>query len=215
MKRVLVALLALIAPPAWAHPHVYVDTGVEVIFDAQGRATALRVRWTYDDYYSLLLMGERGMDMDGDGQPTDAERAALQGFDMNWQPGFPGDTYALSGEVPLVLLPPEEATADYLDGRLSSTHLRRFEQPVDMDQPLVVQAYDPGFYTAYSIPYDTILTNAPQGCAAQTFTPDRDAADQRLLDALAEYGADQDAEVDFPAVGAEFADEVRVTCARP
>lgn len=215
MKRVLVAFLALMASPVWAHPHVYIDTGIEVVFDAQGRATALRIRWTYDDYYSLLLMGERGMDMDGDGQATDAERAALQGFDMAWQPGFPGDTYALSGETPLVLLPPEEATAEYQDGRLSSSHLRRFEQPVTMVQPLVVQAYDPGFYTAYSIPYDTILTNAPQGCTAQTFTPDRDAADQQLLDALAEYGADQDAEVDFPAVGAEFADEVRVTCANP
>ena len=46
------AVMGLIAvsQPALAHPHVFVDTGLEVIFDEQGRATGIRISWTYDEY---------------------------------------------------------------------------------------------------------------------------------------------------------------------
>ena len=29
--------------------------------------TAIRVTWTYDDFYTLMIMEERGLDPDGDG----------------------------------------------------------------------------------------------------------------------------------------------------
>lgn len=210
---ILAGVAALVAPPVLAHPHIWIDAGVEVIFDAKGRATALRLTWVYDDFYSLLLVEERGLDADHDGNATPEETAALQGFDMNWQPGFSGDTYLLSDDAPVALGAPEGWTAAYRGGRLTSTHLRRIEPPVALDKPLKVQVYDPGFYSAYTIASDPVFTPAlPAGCTAQVFEPDRDAADERLLAALAEYGADEDVEADFPAVGAAFSEEVRITC---
>ena len=206
-------LLAARTGTASAHPHVFVDTGIEVIFDAQGRASALRIRWHYDDLFSLLIMEDRGFDADFDGVLTDQESAALQGFDMGWDPGFAGDTYALSGVSPLILSAPQEWTADYVDGRIASTHVRQIEPPVLLsEQSLIVQVYDPGFYTAYHIDPATVLTGAAAGCSAQAFEPDLATADAILQAAIDEQAGSADVEGDFPAIGAAYSEEVRVTC---
>lgn len=201
------------AGPALSHPHVFIDAGVEVIFDAEGRAEALRIEWAYDELFSLVVIEEQGLDADMDGVLTEAENAVIHGFDMEWDADFPGDTYALSGETPLALSRPAEFSARYEGGRLISTHLRRFETPVALTAPLVVQVYDPGFYTSYVIAKATTLTGRPpEGCEAVIYEPDRAAADAILAQALEEY-AGEDAE--FPAIGAAYAEEVRITCPAP
>lgn len=202
--------------PAIAHPHIWIDARIEVILDAANRAVAVRIDWTYDEFYSLSLMADRGLDPELDGVLTPEEAAALQGFDMNWDPGFPGDTYALLGDADLPLSRPEELRATWDGVRLTSSHLRRLAAPVDIGPgPLVVQTYDPGFYTAYAIAFDPVLTGGSGACSAEVWVPDRDAADEALLAALAEFSADQDIEAEFPAIGKEYAEEVRVTCAAP
>lgn len=207
-------LWASLAGGAAAHPHIFIDAGIEVIFDDQARATALRITWTYDDLFSMMLVGDLGLDPDFDGALTPEETAGLQGFDMQWDPGYAGDTHALRGDAPLALSGPAEWTAGYVEGRLTSTHLRRFDAPVAMDQPLVVQVYDPSFYTAYSLLPEVRLTGA-EGCTAEVFEPDRAAADARLEVAIEELAGSDDVEGAFPAIGAAYAEEVRVTCAAP
>lgn len=203
----------LAAAPALAHPHVWIDTRIEVILNAENQATGVRIGWTYDDLYSLYIVGDMGLDPDWDGALTPEEEARLAGFDMQWDPGFPGDTYALLGDTALVLSAPQEWTASYAEGRISSTHLRLFAAPVPVAEvPLILQVYDPGYYVAYAIPFDPLLTGG-QGCAARVFVPDLDEADQQMQAALAEFTPDIDLEAEFPAIGAAYAEEVRVTCA--
>jgi len=209
------AAACLWAGAALAHPHVWIDTGIEVILNERNEATGLRISWTYDDLYSLYVVGDMGLDQDWDGALTPEEEARLAGFDMAWDPGFPGDTYALLGEVPLALSRPSDWSASYADGKITSTHLRTFDVPVPVGEvPLVVQSYDPGYYVAYSIPTAPVVTGG-QGCVAQSFVPDLDETQQQLLAVLLEYTPGVDLESEFPAVGARFAEEVRVTCAAP
>jgi ABC-type uncharacterized transport system substrate-binding protein len=213
--RMLAAMVGCaMAGPVLAHPHVWIDTRIEVIVNERNEATGVRVSWTYDDLYSLYVVGDMGLDPDWDGRLTPEEEARLAGFDMNWDPGFPGDTYALLGEAPLALSRPRDWTASYAGGKITSTHLRVFASPVPVaaGAPLVVQVYDPGYYVAYSIPFDPVVTGGT-GCSAQVFVPDLGAAEEALLAALSEYTPDVDLEAEFPAVGANFAEEVRVTCA--
>jgi ABC-type uncharacterized transport system substrate-binding protein len=206
-------LQILLAAPLAAHPHIWVDAGLEVIFDAEGRASALRIRWDYDEFYSLLLIEERGFDADHDGTASDSERAALQGFDMQWVQGFAGDTYLSSGGQSVALAPPEGWTADYRDGRLRSSHLRRIDPPLTLDRPLRIEVYDPGYYSSYSITYPPIFTPAlPAGCRFDLQKPDPATVDQKLLAALSRYASDQDVEADFPAIGAKFAEALVLTC---
>jgi ABC-type uncharacterized transport system substrate-binding protein len=208
------SLVALVlAAPAAAHPHVFIDAGVEVLIDDQNRATGVRIRWTYDEYYSLFIIGDMGLDSDWDGALTDDERARLSGFDMKWDPGFAGDTYALRDEAELALSRPKDWSAAYEGGKISSYHVRTFDQPVPLTgSPLIVQTYDPGYYVLYTIAFDPVLTGG-QDCTATAYAPDITEADEALKGALAEYTPDQDLEADFPAIGKAYAEEIRVTCA--
>lgn len=204
------------APPAAAHPHIFVDTGVELIHDEAGRLTALRIRWTYDELFSMLLLEDLGLDDDYDGVLTEQEQAALPGFDMNWPEGFEGDVYVTADGAPIALGPPEVGPAALReDGMLTSTHTRSLARPLDgAAEAVVVSVYDPTFYTAYSILPAQVSTDAP-GCETAVFTPDLDAAYAQLEAALAELGAvvdDPFEAVDFPPVGDRFAEEIRLTC---
>ena len=215
MLKLTPLLLAVAAGPAAAHPHVWIDAGIEVILNDRNEATGVRISWTYDDLYSLYVVGDMGLDQDWDGKLTPEEEAKLAGFDMKWDPGFPGDTYALIDGAALDLSRPSDWTASYAGGRITSTHLRTFAAPVPVgDKPLILQVYDPGYYVAYSIPGDPVVTGGT-GCSARTFVPDLGEAEQKLMEALSEYTPDVDLEAEFPAVGANFAEEVRVTCAAP
>lgn len=211
---VFLAVMAFLMPaPVLAHPHVFIDTALEVIFDDGGRASAIRITWTYDELYSLLIIEDRGLDTDYDMVLTAEETARLQGFDMDWDEGYPGDTYALWGDRPVELGPPSDWTAKYEDGKIISTHLRKLAVPVDpVAEPLVLQAYDPSFYVAYTIVGVPGLTGRDD-CAVQVFEPDQDAADAILKSALEELNGSDSIEGEFPPVGAAFSDEARVTCA--
>jgi ABC-type uncharacterized transport system substrate-binding protein len=215
VMRLIAAVLSLLAlaVPALAHPHVFIDSGIEVLIDDQNRATGVRISWTYDEYYSLFIIGDMGLDLDWDGVLTADESARLAGFDMKWDPGYSGDTYALQRDVDLALSRPRDWSAEYQDGKITSHHLRDFDWPIPLSgDPLIVQVYDPGYYVLYTIAFDPVLTGG-QDCQATAYAPDITEADEALKDALAEYTPDQDLEADFPAIGKAYAEEIRVTCA--
>lgn len=202
-----------LASPALAHPHVFVDTSLEVIFDDHGLVTGLRISWTYDEYYSLVIVEERGIDLDYDGTATAVEATALAGFDMAWDASFAGDTYALMAKVDLALSRPSDFTAVYAGGKITSSHLRTFDAPLKIEAAeLIVQSYDPSYYSAYAIIGTPALTDGPVGCTVGVFAPDENAADAILQAAIDEQAGSTDVESTFPAIGAAYSDEARVTC---
>lgn len=211
MRRAL-ALLAALAPlPAAAHPHVFIGTGLTLVLDDRNRVTAIRVSWAYDELYSLLVIEDRGLDPDLDGVLTPEETATLNGFDMAWIEGFPGDTYAAADGAPLTLGPPTDYTTTVEDGRIVTTHTRTVAEAPDAAR-VTVKAYDPTFYTAYEVSRG-VTVEGGAGCTAEVIPADLDAAYTMLEELLygprsAEYGEDS-----FPEVGEAFADEVRLTCA--
>lgn len=216
--RALVAaagLALLVAGPAGSHPHIYIDSGLQAVFDDAGRLAAVRVIWAYDDFYSLLTLEDRGLDPDADGILTDAEVAELDGFDMNWDADYSGDLFVSQNGVDIPLSRPLDHATTMDRGRIVTLHTRALEpRPDPADGPIVFRIYDATFYTAYTVALPTRIEGRV-GCTADLFRPDLDAANQALLEALAEYGAEDSLEMDFPAVGANFADEVRLQCAPP
>lgn len=212
-------LAAGLAAPAVAHPHVFIDTGLEIAFDAEGRAAAVQIVWVYDEFYSMLAIADYGLDPDFTGALTEAERAELAAIYSNWQPGYDGDLYPEIAGAALGLSAPFDFFADYREGRIIISHRRRFETPVAPGaDPLVLKVYDPTYYTAYTIAAVPQLTGGAR-CEARVLLPDFSHAEQQLQAMLDELtggeGGAVDLEEDFPAVGAQFAEEVHVTCAAP
>lgn len=216
MRRVLAFAAGLWAAggPALAHPHIFIDTGLHLLFDDAGQLAAVRVVWAYDEFTSLLVLEDRGLDKDYDGKLTEEELARLDGFDMGWDEGWPGDLYLKVGETGVPLSRPLEHTATLQDGRIVTTHLRALETRVAMDGPAVVlSAYDPSYYVAYTLSLPTRIEGR-EGCEATITQPNLSAANQRLLDAMAELGADETLEAyDLPPVGEDFAEKLTLTCA--
>jgi ABC-type uncharacterized transport system substrate-binding protein len=213
---VICAAAGLAQSPASAHPHIFIDTGMELIHGPDGRIEAVRITWTYDELFSLLLLEDLGLDDDYDGVLTEEETQKLQGFDMDWPDDWEGDVYAEVGGVAVPLGPPQAGPAALLDnGMLTSVHTRALDRPVDgVAEELVVKVYDPTFYTSYTILPEQVITRSPN-CTAAVFAPDLEQAYAFLEAALQELGAQIDdpfEAVEFPAVGDRFAEEVRLTC---
>lgn len=211
MKRTLayLAVAAALAPAgAFAHPHVFIATGLAAVTDGAGQLLGVEVTWEYDEYYSLLILEDMGLDEDFDGVLTAGELAALQGFDLNWEAGFEGDTYLTQGGAALALAAPEARETTVAEGKIRSRHFRPLAAPVAAEG-VVIQAYDPTYYSAYTV---SLGVEAGTGCAAEVTPPDLDRAYSLVEELLYAMPADQ-AEEAYPEVGAAFADTVRLTCA--
>ncbi|SEJ77031.1 ABC-type uncharacterized transport system, substrate-binding protein [Cribrihabitans marinus] len=213
MRRLLILLSCLLPFSAVAHPHVFVDTGFRVIYDAQNRLTHVEVTWAYDDFYSLLILEDSGLDSDGDGVLTPEEQTELTGFDMNWAQGFEGDFYLELDGRPLPLSGPREPTAEVQDGRIVTTHLRAVETPVATGgDVLTARAYDPSYYTAYEL-NRPVTVESTAACLVERIDPDIDGKLAQMQAMLLRIDADADLEEnDIPLVGEEFATEIRVSC---
>lgn len=199
---------ALLAPQdAGSHPHIFVDTALKVIVSDAGQLEAVEITWAYDEFYSLLIFEDRGLDSDYDGALTAEELAKLQGFDMAWTEGFEGDTYLTRDGVGLEMGAPVHLATVVADGRITTRHRRALVQPQAADG-VVIKAYDPGYYTAYTM---TGGLEVSGGCQGSITPPDLDAAYTKVEELLYAMPADQ-AEEAYPEVGEAFADTVRLSC---
>ncbi|WP_255450625.1 DUF1007 family protein [Tateyamaria sp. syn59] len=188
-----------------AHPHVFVDTKLRVVVADDGSFEGLEVQWTYDDFYSLLLLTDYGMDNDGDGQLTDSELKRLDGFDLQWIPGFEGDSYALLEGTPVKLGKPQGRGVSVDAGRITTVHFRPAKASAD---GLVLKAYDPTFYTAYDL-IGPVAVDGP--CDAAIQPADLDAA-YTLVEELLYATPAAEVEAAYPEVGEAFADTVTLSC---
>ena len=213
MKHTLSLVMFLLsALPLAAHPHIFVDTGLDLRFDADGRLTEVRVTWAYDDFYSLLITEDRGLDPDFDGVLTDAEKADLQGFDMNWSEGFNGDLVILQDGEALALSGPMQATAVYAEGRITTTHVRKVKD-ASATAEIEVKPYDRTFYTAYDVTLPVTIEGT-EACRHRIKIPDMDAGLTALSAQLSELDADMTEEeaAAMPDVGVLLSSTVVVTC---
>jgi polyphosphate kinase len=210
MRRVLALILALAGAPALAHPHVFVETGLTLTLDAEGRLQSVGVVWVYDELTSLLALEDLGLDPDGDGTLTDPERAVLTDLAADWGNGFDGDLRVRAAGVDLPLSGPESARGDLRDGRVVFSHTRLVR-----DAPMaevVVSAFDPTYFTYYEL-LPAPMLQGPEGCALRVDPADWGAAQRMWDEALMLLTEDEVMNEDnLPLLGEAFADQVVLTC---
>ena len=206
-----IPLVACLAAPVSAHPHIFVDAGLQLVRDAQGRVIAAEVTWRYDELYSLILAEDYGLDPDYDLRLTEEEVTAMLGFDLNWSGGFEGGLVIRQAGQALNLGSPEPVSLTMLEtGQIQTTHRRPVAGAIAAE-PVEAQIYDPEFYIAFEMILEIGVEGAPE-CSATLIRADLDAAYAGLEAALAEIGGAVAAEDNFPAVGALFADRAIIEC---
>ena len=201
---------ALLAPTeAGAHPHVFIDTGITLIMDDQSQLTGVEVTWVYDDFYSLLILQDMGLDEDADGVLTPTELERVAGWDMKWDQGYEGDLYIHAPDAtPIALSGPTPITTKVIEGQLVSVHRRDLETPVP-GNGLTVRAYDPEFYTAYDLTGGILMGGEPADCHPAISRPDEDAAYKEAQQVMSEFQEDA---IGVPLLGHVFAETVTLQC---
>jgi ABC-type uncharacterized transport system substrate-binding protein len=211
LRALLVAACVLGAGPAAAHPHVFIDSGVGFVFDAEGRVEALEITWVYDPLASLFMLEDLGIAAVEDAELTAGERERLAAYQTEWIEGFEGDSYLYEAGARVGLSGPQAATAALVDGgKVAISFRRALAAPLKPGAETVVKLYDPTYFTAYFVTLPVTLEGAPEGCAARVapFEPDTSLA--ALQQSLMSLGIDETPE--DPDIGALFADKVFVTC---
>ncbi len=211
MKYAYCALaLGLVAAPLGAHPHIFVDTALRFEVNDQSEVTGVTVTWTYDDFFTLLILEDYGLDPDGDSVLTEAELDQLHGFDLiEWPEGFEGDLYVYSNGQKIEMPRPRPVGVSVEDGFITATHFR--EIPAVPTEGLEVLQYDPTYYVAYDVTKGVTLT-APD-CTATVTDPNQEEA-QAAVQAELDGGSMEDVFNEM-RVGVHFSDTVTISCAQP
>lgn len=204
--------MSVAAAPAAAHPHVFVDAGIEFSVDDEGRATGVKVRWTFDAFVTIYILEEQGLDKDGDGRLDVEEAKAFAAKAIDWKDGFDGDIYLSAGEDQLDLAPPRDPSAELKDGRMSVTFYRDIKTPAPTrDAAVVARIYDPSYFIAYSV---RSAMPAPLGAAGDCRAEIKPfEASPALFDLQTTLSALSREETPKQQnVGALFSDVVTLTC---
>lgn len=200
----------------YAHPHMWVEGKVQLMFDAQGAVTGVTQTWLFDEMFSSYA--KQGLPTDSDNRPPQAE---LDKIGKSWiealaDPMSHYFTRITHGNREVPTGPAQRVRVDW-DSEIEQMSLQ-FELPlltplVPGDRPLVVSVADPTFYVAYSFeaPDAIELLAAPASCNAKYEMPAR--LDTQTAQRLASIGADvTELPPDLMAITQTLQHRVVLTC---
>lgn len=150
---VLVVTQCWILPVAQAHPHIYIEGGLELVFNRQGQVTNVRQSWLFDELFSTYAL--QGMPRDQAGQVASAELDKITGEWMTAlsEPESHFFTKITLAGQPLKLGAPLNARSSW-DPKASQLVLSfdlPVEPPVTIDaKGLEVDIQDPGYFVAFN-----------------------------------------------------------------
>lgn len=213
MFRFLIALFLVVggATMASAHPHVFVSAKEEIVFDSEGRMTAVRHIWQFDEAFTAFAV--QGLDANNDGKLSDEELQPLAKVnvdslkDYNYFTNLKAD----GKHVPMSL--PSEYWLDFHSGRLTLFYTLPIRTPVLPGKQTTLEVFDPEYFVAFDFIKDAAitLTGAPAGCKAEYRPPHE--LDDKTMSMLAAIPADQhDLPQDLADAASSLASLIVVSC---
>jgi ABC-type nickel/cobalt efflux system permease component RcnA/ABC-type uncharacterized transport system substrate-binding protein len=157
------ALLAA-ASPALAHPHIFIDAEVTVVFDDAGQISGLRNKWTFDKAFSVWMI--QGLDTNGDGMTSPEEMQELADENMVGLADFGFYTFAGSQDDLMAFEPAGDQRMVFAEEQTTLSFSLLATEPRSREPVFELGVYDPEYYVAISVdePSDVVLENAPAGC---------------------------------------------------
>jgi ABC-type uncharacterized transport system substrate-binding protein len=210
----LAAILLLLAGPAAAHPHVWIQARSDVVFDDKGMIVALNHEWTLDEAYTETAVD--GLDVNHDGVYGPEELAPLTKENIDSLKEYAYFTAMKAGTAPVAFGDVTEAGQLWSNKQLKLHFRLPLKTPLDpRKQRVFYRVYDPGFFISIEFSGKQAVSGVgamPGDCRVELQEPDSDqqTADTKAM--LATKGVDWQAppEEDF---GAMFAQPVVVLCA--
>lgn len=207
----LMVFLSLWAGRAAAHPHVYVDGGINFVMRDGHMLEALQVTWVYDAFETLYILSAHDLSLTPQGTLTQADMQTLIDHRATWPADFDGSAHPRADTGPIALEWPTAPDLAIIDGRLQMTFLRPLTTPLDLSAHSIdVAFYESTYFFAFEITQPSAFLGNAAPCQARLVKFDPDAQSTALQATLRALGRE-----DIPQtenVGALFADKVVVTC---
>lgn len=189
LRALLIALFLLAPAAALAHPHVWVDAAVEVVFDDKGRIAAIRHHWRFDEEFSAYAL--QGLDTNRDGKFSSAELEPLAKENVESLKDYDFFTSLSVGDYQAGFGAPRDYFLELMDNRLLLHFTLPLSSPLLTRGTTVLDVGDPDYYVAFSLPSTEAvrLVNAPAACRLRVHPGEQ--PDAVIAAQLAEIGADQ------------------------
>ncbi|MEO0636606.1 MAG: DUF1007 family protein [Pseudomonadota bacterium] len=200
-------LLTAANDSALAHPHEWIEMQVEIVFDDDGKAVAMRHDWIMDEFFSAYAVSDIPSE---NGKPTPKALEDLMSemlTNIQEISFFIKATHA-GASVPLISYKPIELTMP--DRSLRMKFELPFLGPLDLTQsPFAYQIYDPEYYIEMlhiEGPKPILLAGAPKGCRWEVEPPTENQEMTAYATALDQF------EAPTFELGAFFAEEASIAC---
>jgi ABC-type uncharacterized transport system substrate-binding protein len=206
------ATLTLVAAvPALAHPHVFVDAQVDIVFDGQGRMKEIREVWRFDPAFSVFAT--QGLDANGDDKLDAGELKPLAEINVTSLKDFEFFSYLTIGDDRVPLLPPEKYWLEFEAGRLTLFYTLPLKEPAAVGPRTVLEVFDREYFVEFGFAADQPigLENAPAGCGTRHHRPQE--LDAEIMSVLSVIPPDQrNLPPDIAQAVSKLANYAAVTC---
>ena len=155
------------ASVAFAHPHVFVDASVKVLFNENG-LSGVQNRWVYDEVYSRATIAS--VDENDDGKLSVEEGEGLKSIILGEVARSNYFNYVQSGSVFLGAKAVTDFKASVKNGRLVLDFVVVFTAPVGADYSmLVIVVADPSNYVQVTADMENADVAAPESIDVEYF----------------------------------------------
>ncbi len=171
--HLLVAAIVLAASllPASAHPHVWVTVRAQLVYGVDGRVSAVRHVWDFDEAYTAFTV--QGLDTNKDGAYSPEELAELAKVNAESLVEFDYFTVLKANGARQEFAAPRDYAMSHDGKTLRLTFLLPLKQAAS-GRMLGLEVYDPTFFVAFDLAgsEDAVtLAGAPKGCALNVSRP--------------------------------------------
>lgn len=197
-----VAAILLSAAPASAHPHVFVDSRMEIVGAADGTLRAVRNIWRFDELFSSSVLVDFDADGDGTLDPDEVAKVAetVRQSIREWD--FYTFVTVAGRDVPFA--PPPAIRGLWDEGVLTLFFEMAPAEPVDLKPaPVTFTVYDESYFVAFEFIDESRfqLLDLPAACTKSLTQPDPDRSAEEWMAQVSMLKPDQT----LPADGVNFA----------
>ncbi len=202
------------AGAASAHPHVFAESRMEIVGDAQGRLAALRNIWRFDELFSSSVVFD--FDRNGNGTLDPDEVAEVSKTVLESIAEWDFYTFVTVAGRDVKLAPPAEIRGLFDHGQLTLFFEMRPAEPVDLAaQPVTFSVYDESYFVAFDFAGEDSfqLLDLPKTCTKAFTRPDPDAEAAEWMNSVSMLKPDQKLPEDGVNFSQLLATRIDVTCA--
>ena len=164
LRLLLTVALAALAGPALAHPHIFIDAKVAIVFNDDGALTEIRNSWTFDEPFSVWQI--QGLDTNADGITSSEEMQELADENLAGLAEYRFYTTASEDGEVLPLVSMDDARFSFENNRSTLTFGIAPAEPHTLSSDFELSIADPEYYVGitFSGLQDVTLGNAPDDC---------------------------------------------------